>query len=317
MSTQNLTSPGETRPPEAVKTLRVLLAGAHGMLGSAVETYLKRRGHQVVRLVRETPGADLSKGVGWNPDTRTIARENLEGFDAVINLASPPVKRWTHEYMDHWYANRVGTNRLIAEALAGCKQKPQVLVCASGQGVYLPSDEAILTEDSPAGENFLAKLLLAGEEATAPASEAGIRVVHLRIPTVLGGPMLAALVKSSRKGMRVSRYGNGRAWFSWVGLTELAGIVEYVLLNDTLSGPVNAGSPGPVRNEEFLTVLGRELGYKPWLPLPAWLLQILAGRIATDVLLPSRRTQPQNLLQAGYQFRFPDLATALAYELKQ
>ena len=316
MIDQVITSPtgqGDEIPPGPVKPLRVLLAGAGGTVGSAVEVYLTGQGHQVVRLVR--PGTARTGGISWNPEAGTIDKEGLEGFDGVVQVASLPMARWTPDFMRRWYDNRVGTNRLLAEGLAGCKQKPQALVCASGQGIYVPSNEAVLTEDSPTGSNYLAKLLRDGEAATAPASEAGIRVAHLRIPTVIGGPTLAALVNGSRKGMRVSRYGNGRAWFSWVGQTELARIFEFVLLNDTLSGPINACSPYPVRNREFLQALGRAVGYKPWLPLPAFLMKLLAGGIAKEILLPSRRTQPHKLLEAGYQFRFPELEAALACEL--
>src|SRR5690348_1722937 len=121
MSAQDITlplTPAGPRPTGPVKHLRVLLAGAHGMIGSPIEAYLKGQGHEVVRLVRERPGADVCKGISWNPEGGTIDKEKLESFDAVVHVASLPMKRWTYAYMDRWYANRVGSNRLLAEALA-------------------------------------------------------------------------------------------------------------------------------------------------------------------------------------------------------
>jgi len=124
-------------------------------------------------------------------------------------------------------ANRLATNRLLAESLAGCEHKPQVLICASGIGYYSPSGDIVLTEESPAGTSFLARLQQDGEAATAPAGEAGIRVVHLCIPPVIGGTAL------QRAGFRA---GDGQQWASWVGRDELASITEFALTTETLTG---------------------------------------------------------------------------------
>src|SRR5512135_2724787 len=121
-------------------------------------------------------------------------------------------------------------------------------------GYYPSSGDTILTEDSPAGTSFLARLQQEGEAATAPASKAGIRVVHLRIPPVIGGSALM------RAGFQA---GNEQQWTSWVGRDELAAIIEFALTTETLSGPVNAVSPNPLRNAEFAATATRALGQKP------------------------------------------------------
>lgn len=289
-----------------VKTMRILIAGASGTIGSAVGPYLSGRGHEIVRLVRHAPETGQ---VRWDPDTGTIDAAALEGFDGVVHVASLPQARWTADFVKRWHDNHVGTNRLLAETLARCRERPRVLASASAQGIYAPSDEEVLTEDTAEGTDFLAHLLHDGEAATAPAVDAGVRVVHLRIPTVLGGTGLAAM------SSHIRRMGNGRQWFSWIGRDEMASIVEHVLTTNTLKGPVNAVSPNPVRNAEFFAVLGRVLGRTPWLPMPAVLLRLMLGDMADKLILASRRIEPRRLLATGYAFRYPQLEAALRYEL--
>jgi uncharacterized protein (TIGR01777 family) len=287
--------------------MRVLVAGCGGLIGSVVARELTANGHEVVRLVRHEPGAGE---VRWDPDGGTIDRAGLEDFDAAVDVATMPwPTRWTAAAKKRIYDNRVGSYRLLAEALAGRTARPRVLVCASGQGIYPSSGDRILTEDSAIGSGFLASLQRDGEAATAPASAAGIRVVHLRIPTVLGGPNLAAMTSNLRT------MGSGRQWWSWVGLDEFPAIVEHVLVTDTLVEAVNAVSPEPVRAAEFTATLGRVLDRRPGRALPAFLLRLVMGEMAEALLLASRRIEPRRLLQSGYEFRYPELEAALRHQL--
>lgn len=284
--------------------MKVLIAGASGMIGSAVGPYLESQGYEVVRLVRRAPETGE---VGWDPDNGTIDAGALEGFDGVVHLASMRwPARWTSEVKKQIYANRIKTNSLLSQTLAGCQRKPQALICASGMGIYPSSDDQILTEDSPVGTDFLAHLQRDGEAATSPASAAGIRVINLRIPGVLGG---AGLKRN------MGRIGSGRQWTSWVARDELASIVGYLLVTETLFGPVNPVSPNPVRNSEFTVTMSHALGRKPGLPIPAFLLRLMLGEMAEALILASRRIVPAKLLAAGYPFRFPELEDALRHEL--
>lgn len=273
------------------------------MIGSAVAPYLTSQGHDVVRLVRRGPGPGQ---VHWDPDAGTIDTAALEGFDGVVHLATMPwPMRWTAKAKQKMQANRLATNRLLAESLAGCKHKPRVLVCASGMGYYTSSGDTVLTEDCPAGTSFLARLQQAGEAATAPAVQAGIRVVHLRIPPVLGGAAL------KRVGFQA---GDGQQWTSWVGRDELAYIIEFALKTEVLTGPVNAASPNPMRDSDFAKATSRALGQKLGGTMPAFLVRLLMGEMGEELMLSSRRMQPAKLLAAGYQFRFPELEQALHHE---
>ena len=284
--------------------MKVLIAGSNGMIRSAVARHMTECGYEVIRLVRHTPGPGE---VWWNPDAGEIDKARLDGFDGVVHLATMPwPMRWTAKTKQKIRANRLATNRLLAESLARCEHRPRVLICASGMGYYSSSGDTVLTENSPAGTSFLARLQQDGEAATALASEAGIRVVHLRIPPVLGGSAL------QRGSMRA---GNGQQWASWVGRDELAFIIEFALATETLTGSVNAVSPNPMRNAEFATTAAKALGTKSGGSMPAFLVRLVMGEMGEEFLLASRRIQPAKLLVAGYQFRFPELEQALRHEM--
>lgn len=283
--------------------MKVLIAGSHGIVGSAVTRHLMQRGYEIVRLVRQTPGPGE---VWWDPDAGEIHASGLEGFDGVINLASARWPfRWTPKNKEKIHANRKATYHLLADGLAACVHKPRVLVCASGVGVYPSSGDTILTEDTAPCSSFLSAVDLEGERGTSAAEAAGIRVVHLRIPQVMGGAALQYV------GFQA---GNGQQWMSWIGRDELASIVEFALTNESLSGPVNAVSPNPLRNADFAASATQALGLKPGGVMPSFVVRMVMGEMGEEFALASRRVQPTKLLAAGYRFRFPDLADALRHE---
>jgi uncharacterized protein (TIGR01777 family) len=286
--------------------MKILIAGSNGMVGSAVTRHLIESGHEIVRLVRQAPRPGE---VWWNPDAGEMDTASLDGFDGVVHVASMPwPMRWTAKSKQRIRLNRLTTNRLLAELLAACEFKPRVLVCASGMGYYPPSGDTVLTENSPAGTSFLARLQQEGEAATAPASEAGIRVVHLRIPPVLGG---AALQQAGFQA------GDGQQWASWIGRDELASIIEFVLKTEIITGSVNAVSPNPLRSADFARIAAQTLGRKPGRALPAFLVRLMMGEMGEEFILASRRIQPAKLLTAGYTFRFPQLDQAIRREMEQ
>ncbi len=284
--------------------MKVLIAGSSGLVGSAVVANLTGQGHEVVRLVRRPAGAGE---VRWDPEAGTIDAAGLEGFDGVVQVASMTwPMRWTARAKQQIRDNRLATNGLLARSLAACQRKPRVLVCASGMGIYPPSGEEIITEETTEGASWLANLQRDGEAATAPASGAGIRVVNLRIPPVLSKASI---------GRGTNRIGSGRQWMSWIDLDELASIVHHVLVTDAVLGPVNPVSPNPARNTDFATTIAGVLGRKPGFAMPAFALRLLLGEMAEEFVLASRRMAPAKLLATGYQFRFPYLADAARHEM--
>jgi uncharacterized protein len=293
--------------------MKILIAGASGFIGSAVASDLSTNGYAVTRLVRREAGAGE---VRWDPEGGTIDAAGLEGFDGVVHVASMSWNsRWTPTFKQRIRENHVGSIRLIAETLANCHQKPVVLICASGMGIYPPSEDQVITETIPLGTDFLARLQCDGEAAANPAAAAGIRVVHLRIPMVLGGPNLAMLAANARRGF--GRMGSGRQWCSWVSRDELASIIHFGLICEAVYEPINAVSPNPVTNAEFTETIARILDCKPGLGMPAFVMRLMMGEMADALALASRRIEPRKLLDAGYVFRFPDLETALRHEFAE
>jgi uncharacterized protein (TIGR01777 family) len=285
--------------------MRILISGSSGMIGSFLVPYLEGQGHMVTRLVRRPP----SEGeVSWDPDANRIDAAGLEGFDGVVNLACLPwPSRWSSTSKQAMLNNRLATNGLLADNLSRCKNKPAVLVCSSGMGIYPSSGDQVITEQSPLGSDFLARLQQDGEAVALKASQAGIRVVNLRTPGVLGG----AAIKRT-----IGRIGDGQQWSPWVSRDELCSIIEFVLENPNLSGPVNPCGPNPIRNSEYVAISSRVKVIKPGMGIPAWMIRLMMGELGQSLVLASRRMLPGKLLESGYKFRFPTFETALRHELE-
>ncbi|MCB2230103.1 TIGR01777 family oxidoreductase [bacterium] len=294
------------------KTLKVLISGASGLIGSALVDTLHVEGHTVHRLVRER--SDDPDMVYWKPSTGEIEAERLEGYDAVVHLAGENIAsgRWNDERKAKILNSRVDGTHLLAETLAARSDKPQVFVCASATGYYGDGGETELTEDAPRGKGFLADVVEAWEEAAEPARKAGIRTVHLRFGVVLAadGGALEKMITPFKTGM-AGKLGDGQQWMSWVSRDDAVSMIRFAIETESLSGPVNAVSPTPVTNEEFTNAMGEVLNRPTVLSIPVFALKMLAGEMAEEMLLISSRVIPKKLLDAGFQFSHTHLTKTL------
>jgi uncharacterized protein (TIGR01777 family) len=291
--------------------MKVLVTGASGMVGSRLTQQMTADGHAVVPLVRR----DARSGeVQWKPSAGELAVDGLEGFDGVVHLAGENIAegRWTAAKKARIRDSRVDTTRLLCEKLSQTERPPKVLVSASAIGFYGEAGDQPLTEDSPAGEGFLPTVCQQWEAATAPAASAGIRVVQLRIGVVLSvaGGALQKMLLPFRMGAG-GRVGSGRQYWSWISIDDLVGVILHVLTSESLSGPVNAVAPQAVTNLEFTKTLGRVLKRPTIFPMPAFVARMALGQMANDLLLASALVVPQKLNQSGFQYRHPDLESAL------
>jgi uncharacterized protein (TIGR01777 family) len=296
--------------------LKVAVTGATGLVGSALVPFLTTGGHQVRRLVRGR--AEASRGeVAWNPDKGQIDAAALEGVDAVVHLAGANVaQRWTPEAKDIILRSRTEGTRLLCEALAKLQNKPKVLVCASAIGFYGDRGDEVVTEVSPPGEGFLAEVVRAWEASAAPAEEAGIRVVYLRIGVVLDarGGALGKLVPPFLMGGG-GPLGGGRQWLSWVSLEDVLGLAHAALFNPELRGPVNAVAPEAVRQADFARVLGKVLSRPAVVPMPAVAVKALFGQMGQEALLAGAHVRPEVAERAGFPFIHSKLEDALRFTL--
>ncbi len=295
--------------------MKVLVSGSSGLVGSALVSELGAEGHTVSRLVRSRSGTAPDR-IFWDPAKWVLDPADLEGYDAIIHLSGENIAgRWTREKKLRIEQSRVESTRLLSEAIISLKQPPKVFLSASAIGYYGNRDDEILTEDSVAGEGFLADLSCRWEDAAKPPSYAGIRVVNLRIGVVLSsrGGALEKMLLPFKLGLG-GRVGDGEQYWSWIAMDDLIGAILFALTNDEISGPVNLVSPNPVTNSEFTRVLGKVLNRPTVIPLPSIIARAAFGEMADEALLASVRVVPQKLLEKGFEFQYTDLE-AIFYEI--
>jgi uncharacterized protein len=293
------------------RSMKVLVTGSHGLVGSQLISFLTSQGHQVVRLARSKTSNDQ---ILWDPDRGQIDRNSLEGFDAVVHLAGDNIAsgRWTAKKKVSIRASRIEGTKLLSETLAALAMPPKVLISASAIGYYGDRGCELLTEESKEGAGFLAEVCRDWEAATEVARSKGIRVAELRIGVVLSqkGGALTKMLLPFRMGAG-GRLGSGKQYMSWVALDDLVGIIEHVLVHEDLKGPINAVAPNPVTNSEFTEALGASLHRPTIFPVPGLAVNLLLGEMANELLLASARVLPTKLTLSGYVFRYPDLAPLL------
>ena len=301
--------------------MNVVVAGSSGLIGSALVDRLERSGHRVTRLVRNATTTGSASGrVPWDPDRGTIDKGDLAAagpIGAVVNLAGAGIgdKRWSAERKHIIRDSRLDSTRLLAETLPMCDPLPTVLVNASAVGYYGDRGAEILTESSSPGDGFLAGLCREWEEATRPATEAGIRTVIVRSGIVLapGGGALGRQLPLFRLGLG-GRLGPGNQYRSWISLDDEVSAIVRCLDDEALSGPVNLTAPEPVTDAEFAIGLGRAVHRPAFLPVPATALRLaLGGEMASEMLLAGQRVVPAALEGCGFEFAHPDLDGALGW----
>lgn len=295
--------------------LTVAVTGSSGLVGSALTAFLTGGGHRVIRLVRRPPTDSTQRQ--WVPDDPDP--DLLRQVDALVHLAGASIAgRFTAAHKRAVRESRVTPTRKLAELLARTTDGPAVMIAASAVGYY-GSDrgDEPLTEDSSRGEGFLADVVTDWEAATAPAVDAGARVVRVRTGIVQSprGGTLRILWPLAETGA-AGRLGSGRQWVSWVGIDDLVDIYSRALVDDTLSGPVNATAPDPVRHATYAATLGRVLRRPLQLPVPSLGPRLLLGAEgANELAEANQRVLPQRLLGCGHQFRHPELEPALRHLL--
>lgn len=300
----------------SARAMRVLVTGSTGLVGRALVAFLETGGHTVLRLTRRPAGS--AGEIEFDPVAGAAHPSEMEGLDAVIHLAGDPIGqgRWTEAKKRSIRDSRVPFTRRLAETLAALKKPPAVFISASAIGYYGDRGDRVLREADSPGEGFLPEVCLQWEGATEPASQAGIRVVHLRTGLVLSpaGGALASMLLPFGLGLG-GPLGSGKQWWSFIALDDLLYLIHHVLMNDRVRGAVNATSPEAVTNAAFTKVLGRVLNRPAVIPAPAPALELLLGEMTGPLLLASARVNPEKLLDSGFVFSYPSLEGALRHVL--
>ena len=295
--------------------MKVLIAGASGLVGSALIPALEADGAEITRLVRSFA---RTGEIEWHPNQDEIDTDKLKGFDAVINLAGENIAagRWTDDQKRKIRDSRVNGTHLLSEAIAKLAKRPGLFVCASATGIYGDRGDEVLDEQSDSGGGFLAGVCREWEMATAPVLQAGVRTVTLRFGPILAreGGMLAKLLTPFKMGMG-GKVGSGKQYISWVAIDDAIGAIRIALSDESIRGPLNVVSPNPVTNEVFTKTLGHVLSRPTGLAIPAFAAKLAFGEMADEMLLTSQRVMPKRLVEAGYDFQQPELEGALRRHL--
>jgi len=294
--------------------MKVLITGGTGFVGTYLATLLLEKGSEVISLGTAPAqhkfehenfryvSADTTRQGEW--------QDELARVDAVVNLAGKTIfKRWNEHYKKLIYDSRILTTRNIVDVLP---QNSEAVLCSTSAVRYYGSrGDELLTEDEPAGDGFLAKIGRDWEKEAQRATEKGIRVALMRFGIVLGrgGGAMAQMLPAFRMFVG-GPLGDGKQWFPWIHIHDLTAAIVALIENRDMRGPYNFCAPNPVRNSDLAKTLGSILGRPSFFPAPKIMLRLALGEFGS-VLLESQRTVPQNLLKSGFEFKFPDLKSAI------
>src|SRR5688572_17025753 len=243
--------------------MRILITGATGLIGTALQKSVRDKGYKLLLATREEPKDD--EYIQWDAENGFSNPGKLEGIDAVVHLAGESVAglRWTEDKKKAIRDSRVQGTRTVVDAIARLDNRPKVLVAASAVGYYGERGDQEMTERDAAGIGFLADVAKEWEAEARRAEDAGIRTVLLRTGMVLAkeGGALGTMLLPFKLGLG-GVVGSGKQWLSWISLDDHVGAINFAIENETLRGAVNSSSPNPVTNEEFTKAMGEVL-YRP------------------------------------------------------
>ena len=295
--------------------MKVLMTGGTGFVGTSLSKRLISEGHLVTVLTHETREPALKmQGLSYlhgNPTVQGEWQKAVPEHDVIINLAGASIfSRWTEEQKNILRSSRILTTRNLVDALSQ-DAKHITFFSTSAVGYYGFHQDEEVTESSPAGTDFLARLAYDWESEALNAGKKGARVVMTRFGIVLGkdGGALGQMIPLF-KSFLGGPLGSGRQWFSWVHMRDLVEAFIFLLDKKEISGPVNLCSPEPVRNKELGAAIGRVLHRPSFMPAPGFMIKLILGEFGS-VLLEGQRVIPKRLLDAGYKFKYPGIDEAL------
>lgn len=299
--------------------MKIVVAGATGLIGQHLSRALHARGDEVVALVRKKPpNASWNLGLRyaeWDGKRQDPWAKELEGAGAVVNLSGANVggRRWTSTYKDEILESRVDSTRALVEAMKSAAVKPRTFLCASAVGYYGGRGSEPLDESKGPGTDFLAQVCVQWEAEARKAEALEVRTVCVRTGVVLARPgeggALAQMVPPYLAFVG-GPLGSGKQYLPWIHIDDEVASLLFLLDHAELSGPVNAASPSPQTMNAFSALLGKVLGRPHWARVPAVALRLAVGEFAA-VLLDGQRALPARLEGAGFRFKFPELEPAL------
>jgi uncharacterized protein (TIGR01777 family) len=300
--------------------MKMIIAGATGFIGRALCKNLVETENQVIALSRNQERAQSILGdkvtcIEWDATTSSGWANFVEDADVVVNLAGANLssKIWTSSYKKEIWDSRVNSGRAIVQAVVRAKHKPRLVIQASAVGYYGSKGDEVLDEKSMKGTGFLSDVVQAWENSTKDVEAHGARRLIIRSGIVLGrGSKILSLLKIPFKLFVGGYAGSGKQWLSWIHIEDEIRIIRFLIDNPQIIGKVNLVSPEPVKMKEFVQNIGKIIRRPSWTRAPAFLMKLFLGDMAKETILTSQKIFPKKLLEAGYQFKFPNLEPALA-----
>lgn len=316
--------------------MKIIIPGGSGQVGSVLARALHKDGHEVVVLSRSPQkGSPLWRFAAWDGETTGDWSAEIDGADAVINLAGRSVNcRYTPENRRAIVESRVKSARAVGEAIAQATNPPRVWLQASTATIYAHRFDAPNTEsggiiggsepNAPETWRFSIDVAQGWEQAAEEAQTPRTRKVLMRSAMTMSpdrGGIFDVLLGLVRRGLG-GQSGSGRQYVSWIHHRDFIRAVYWLMERDDLQGPVNLCAPEPLPNADFMRVLREAWGTRVGLPATEWMLQIGAFflRTETELILKSRRVVPERLLESGFTFDFatwPEAARDLCREWRQ
>ncbi len=294
--------------------MKILITGGTGFVGTQLTSRLIKGGNEVAILTRskKEPVKGLA-GISYlhgDPNQKGPWQEAIRDYDVLINLAGASIfSKWTEEQKKAIRESRVRTTRHLVEGID--PKKKTTLFSTSAVGYYGFHGDEELIEESPPGDDFLARIGVEWETEALKAKEKEARVVITRFGIVLGekGGALSRMIPLFKR-YTGGPIGNGKQWFSWIHIKDLTEVFVFLMKHPEISGPVNVCSPNPVRNRDLAKALGKALHRPSFFPAPGFMVKLVLGEFGS-VILEGQRVIPRRLLDSGFVFQYPDIDKAL------
>jgi len=299
----------------------VLIAGGSGLIGRRLSELLVAKQYDVIHLSRSKKNNYPYPVYLWDVNQQTIDEEAVERADYIINLAGDGIvgARWSAARKKRIIESRTKTTELLRATMDKLGKKPNAYIASSAIGYYGNTGETLVDEDTPpSGKGFLSTSCIEWEESINPLFETDIRTIVIRIGIVLstkGGAMEKMLI--SFNFFTGTYFADGKQWYSWIHIDDLCGLFINAIEDNSIEGIYNGVSPNPARNKELIRAIGKAKKIPfSMVPTPAFALRLAMGEMA-DTILSSSRISAQKAEQAGFNFQYPTLDTAIPDLLKR